>query len=512
MSVSGLSHAVAVSGMHISILITMVAMLCGYAPRLMALFGVPVAVLFALMTGASPSVCRAAVMQIMLLLAPLVRRERDNVTTLAAAALLLLLQNPWCIASVSFQLSFAAVGGLMLFSGPMQKRILSFKKKPGKLLRVIASGISATLSASLTTIPLTLFYFGIVSIAALLVNLMVLWAVTGVFTLGLTACCIGALGAVPAFAADILCRYILKVSGMVAAFPYAAAYPQNVPLMIWAVMFYFFLAAVLLFKKLPVRWMLCAVTAAFLLCILPSHIRFTSRPWQMTALDVGQGQCLVLQIEDFTAVIDCGGSDPQAAGEKAARYLHSAGVTHADTLILTHYDEDHAGGAVQFLNRVRTDAVYLPKAAEDDALAAEIMEKAQGQEVTELTKITLPTGQLTLYPPVYNKNDKNTGVCVLMAAGEYDILITGDLDAMAEMRLMSVWDLPDVDLMVAGHHGAKSSTSQVLLDKVRPETVVISVGADNRYGHPNQETLSRLQSIGAEVCRTDILGDIIIHP
>ena len=83
---------------------------------------------------------------------------------------------------------------------------------------------------------------------------------------------------------------------------------------------------------------------------------------------------------------------------------------------------------------------------------------------------------------------------------------------MAEMRLMSVWDLPDVDLMVAGHHGAKSSTSQVLLDKVRPETVVISVGADNRYGHPNQETLSRLQSIGAEVCRTDILGDIIIHP
>lgn len=512
LSVAGLSHAVAVSGMHISILITMVAMLCGYQPRLMALFGIPAAVLFALMTGASASVCRAAVMQILLLLAPVVRRERDDATTLAAAALLLLMQNPWCIASVSFQLSFAAVAGLMVFSAPLQERILAVRKRPGKVLRFLASGISATLSASLMTLPLTIFYFGLVSIAAPIVNLLVLWAVTGVFVLGLCACCLGPLGAAAAWVVELLSSYIIGTARVVSWMPAAAAYPQNMLLMVWAVAFYFFLAAILLFKRFPARWGLCILTAAFIACVWIPHAKFVSYPWRLTALDVGQGQCLVLQIEDYTAIIDCGGSDPQDAGEKAARYLHSAGVSHADALILTHYDEDHAGGAVQFLSRVRTDTVYLPGAEDDNETAAAIKALAQTQDVTGLVQIVLPTGQLTLYPPVSRENNNNRGLCVLMTAKEYDILITGDMDAYAEMRLMSRWELPDVELLVAGHHGAKSSTSQVLLDKLRPETAVISVGEDNRYGHPHEETLTRLEQMGVQIYRTDLMGDLYFHP
>jgi len=107
LSVAGLRHAVAVSGMHVTMLMAMVSLCCGHNPRLTALLGIPVVVLFVLMTGASPSACRAAVMQIMLLTAPLIRREQDTLTALAFAALVLLLQNPWAIASVSFQLSFS---------------------------------------------------------------------------------------------------------------------------------------------------------------------------------------------------------------------------------------------------------------------------------------------------------------------------------------------------------------------------------------------------------------------
>lgn len=511
LSVSGLSHAVAVSGMHVSILITVVAMLCGYEPRLMALFGIPAAVIFAFMTGASPSVCRAAVMQSMLLLAPIVRRERDNATTLAASALLLLLQNPWCIASVSFQLSFAAVAGLMLFSSPFQMRILGMKKKPGRVLRFLASGTSATLSATLSTLPLTVFYFGIVSIAAPIINLLVLWAVTGVFVLGFCSCILGPLGPAAAWVTKLLSGYILGAAKLAASVPYAAAYPHNVPLMVWAVLLYVAAAAILLVKKLPIRMILCAITASFLICVLHSHVRFTSYPWRVTVLDVGQGQCIVMQIEDFTAVVDCGGSDPQGAGEKAARFLHSAGIAHVDALILTHYDADHAGGAEQFLGRIRTGAVYLPPAKEDNEIAAAIRQLAPTYEVTEQLELTLPTGAVTVLPPVLQENENN-GVCVLMTAGEYDMLITGDLDDLAEMRLMSVWELPDVELMVAGHHGAKSSTSQVLLDKVRPEKVAISVDADNRYGHPHRQTLDRLHSIGAQVYRTDLMGDLYFYP
>ncbi|MBP3633603.1 MAG: DNA internalization-related competence protein ComEC/Rec2 [Oscillospiraceae bacterium] len=511
MSVAGVSHAVAVSGMHVSILITMIAMLCGYSPKLTALFGIPIVVSFALMTGASPSVCRAAVMQILLLCAPLARRERDNATTLGAAALLILAQNPWCIASVSFQLSFAAVAGLMLFCERIQNRLLSFRKASGAVWNFISSGMAATLSATLLTLPLTIFYFGILSLAAPLVNLLVLWAVTGVFTLGLCSCVLGGLGAAVAWIVSILCRYILGVCTITASVPFAAAYPQNVPLMVWGVLLYLLAAAVLTFDRFPVRWSLCVMTLGFVACVMTSHWGFVSHPWRLTALDVGQGQSLVLQIGDYTALIDCGGSAPQKAGEQAARFFHSAGITHIDALIVTHFDADHVGGVEQFLSRVETDMVFLPLGEN------ETVQTLRGYDtklctVADLTQVELPEGSLTIYPPILKENDNNSGICVLATAAEYDILITGDMDQNAERCLLSIWELPDVELLIAGHHGAATSTSQQLLDTVRPETVLISVGSGNAYGHPHQETLDRIRSVGAQIWRTDVDGTICIHP
>ena len=510
LSVAGLSHAVAVSGMHVSILLTMVAMLCGYQPRLMALFGVPIVVLFAFVTGLSPSVCRASVMQILLLCAPLARRERDSATSLAAAALLLLFQNPWCIASVSFQLSFAAVAGLMCVSGIVQKRLLSYVKKPGKVWKFFVSSVSATLSATLFTLPLTVFYFGMVSIVAPLTNLLSLWAVTGVFTLGLSSCL---LGTPVTWLVNLLSQYIVAICALAASFPYAAATVQNIPLMIWAVASYGLAAAMLLLRRFPVRWTLCAITAGFLCCVLGAHLRFTAPAWKMTMLNVGQGQCMVLRLGDYTAVIDCGGSDPEEAGETAARFLHSAGVTRADALILTHFDDDHAGGAAQFLSRVKTDMVYLPNGQDPDEIAKTI--EAQTEEICYVsTSVHIQTqgGEITLYPPVSQENTNNSGVCVLATAEEYDILITGDLNETAERLLLRQYALPDVELLVAGHHGAKTSTSQLLLDAVRPETVAISVGEGNFYGHPHVETLERLQKMGVQICRTDLMGDLTFSP
>ena len=103
-------------------------------------------------------------------------------------------------------------------------------------------------------------------------------------------------------------------------------------------------------------------------------------------------------------------------------------------------------------------------------------------------------------------------MCVLATAEEYDILITGDLNETAERLLLRQYALPDVELLVAGHHGAKTSTSQLLLDAVRPETVAISVGEGNLYGHPHVETLERLQKMGVQVCRTDLMGDLTFSP
>lgn len=510
LSVSGMSHAVAVSGMHVSVLLAAVSMLCGYRRKLLAAIWIPTVIVFALMTGASPSVCRASVMQIMLLVAPLVRRERDSITTLAAAAFVLLLQNPWCIASISFQLSFAAVAGLMVFSSPMQKKILSVKKNPGRLLRGVSAGVSATLSATLCTLPLTVYYFGLVSIAAPITNLLALWAVTAVFVLGFSSML---LGQAVSWAVVLLSKYILTVVDLIASAPFSAAYPYHVPLMVWAVLFYFFFAAVLLFPKVPIRWGLCFLTAGFLVCILGANMQFFTKSWKMTALDVGQGQCLVLRMGGYITLVDCGGSDPQAAGENAARFLHSTGVTHIDSLILTHYDDDHAGGASQFLSRIEVDTVYLPPGEKAEETAKALKTKADHvHRVESQTEISFPGGTLTLLPSEFAEFDSNAGVCVLATAGEYDILIPGDMTAAAEIQMLSRWQLPKVELLVVGHHGASDSTSQTLLEQVRPETAVISVGKDNRYGHPHIATLLRLEQFGAQIYRTDRSGTLHFYP
>lgn len=513
LSVAGLSHAVAVSGMHVSILLMMISMLCGHSPKLTALLGIPMIGLFVLVTGASASACRAAVMNILLLCSALIHREQDPPTALGAAALVLLLQNPWCIADVSFQLSFAAVAGLMTLSGPIRQRILEHKKNPGKLLKFVASGISASLGATLATMPLTIFYFGIVSLVALFTNLLTLWAVTAVFALSLSSCILGAAGVPVVWVASLLSRYILAVCDLAASFPFAAAYMSNIPLMCWAVVSYFLVGAMLTYRRLPYQWILSAMTVGFLLCIIPARIGFTASPWRLTALDVGQGQCLVLQISDYTAVIDCGGSDPEEAGEQAARFLHSAGVSHADALILTHYDEDHAGGTEQFLSRVQTDMVYLPPVRKDASMAEAIESASENVTyVDKLHTINLPGVNISVLPPVSKENDNNAGITILATAEEYDMLITGDLDAGAESLLIANWNLPQVELLVAGHHGAKTSTSRALLLTVCPQTVLISAGADNSYGHPHEEVLQRLQEFGAQIYRTDQDGTIIITP
>ena len=128
--------------------------------------------------------------------------------------------------------------------------------------------------------------------------------------------------------------------------------------------------------------------------------------------------------------------------------------------------------------------------------------------ITEKTVYSFGSGSLTLFPPP-DRDADNASLSALMSDGEYDILITGDLDSDGEAALLAQYDLPDLEVLVAGHHGSKYSTSARLLRQTTPELVLICVG-ENSYGHPTQEVLNRIAAIGAAVLRTDESGDITI--
>lgn len=163
-------------------------------------------------------------------------------------------------------------------------------------------------------------------------------------------------------------------------------------------------------------------------------------------------------------------------------------------------------------------AIALPDVEPEDPLRQEILALAQEENipvhfVRRTQAITWRTAHpLHWFPPLGEGTDTNElGLTMLATAGSFDTLITGDMSGEVEPLLLEHGNLPEVELLVAGHHGLRTSSTQALLDAIRPEIAVISAGENNRYGHPAQETLERLAAIGAEIYRTDLQGTVTIR-
>ena len=526
LAIAGIYHAVAVSGMHISILLGMILLLCGGNHRLAAALGLPAAAFFIVMTGAPASAVRAGVMQALVLCAPLVRRENDPPTTICAALLVLLAQNPWALLNVGLQLSFASTAGIVFFAGGLyrslsENRLLSRLLRPknvlSSLLRAMLTALCCTISSMVFALPITALQFGTVSLAAPVVNVLALWMLSIVFCGGLLtallALALPAAAGVCAWALSWPVRLVLLIVRGAAKLPFAALYLEN-GYLIAAAVFLYGLALLLALRPRAVRFWQAAAAALLVTacCMGLSCADYALPDASFSMLDVGQGQCLVSRSGKSVSVIDCGGQE-DASGETAARFLLARGVTQVDRLILTHFDADHCNGVRQLLRRVRVKTLYVPELSPENGLRTKLLFAAAqaGTEIRFVTDdLTLPDG-IRIFAPTGSAEEPNAGLCVLAACEKYDILMTGDLSEQAEYRLLSTHDLPHAAVLVAGHHGAAASTSEALLRAVKPKAVLISVGADNRFGHPADETLRRIAKAGAAVYRTDLSGTITIR-
>ena len=537
MSQAGASHVLAVSGLHVSMLIAILWLLTGRG-RVSAILGLPLLLLFVLMTGASPSVVRSAVMLVPMLLAPLFQEEHDPPSALALAGLVLLLHNPWVVADLSFQLSFASVAGLLLVTPrlldglealPPVRRLLRWyglKRLPprlrGFLLRglrrivhALCASVAASLGALIFTTPIAAAAFGSVPSYAVLTNLLILFpaalCLSGslvVLALGLISATLGSwAGAALAW----IVRLIFWVCRCVAGLPGSLLYPDGYGLGFLIFCYSLILLAFLLREK-RFGLLLLSILAALVVSTGLQRLETASARFALAVLDVGQGQCVCTRADGFTAVIDCGGTVGSEAGGSAAAWLREHGASHVDALILTHYDSDHVNGVENLLARIPVDAVYLPDVAFDaeNRAGIETAALAAGAELHYVTadqSLPFSGGQLRLFAPVSDRTDNAACVCVLYSVGEYDMLVTGDLDAGGEYALLERNNLPPVELYVAGHHGSGSSSTEALLETIRPETVFISVGR-NSYGLPSAAALNRFAACGAKVCRTDESGNL----
>ncbi len=510
---SGIYHTLALSGMHMTVL---TGMLCFFKKsRHRAIVGIPLCIGFTLVTGCSPSMVRACVMECFLLLDRTVSREADWATSLSLSGVLLMAENPWCILNWGLQLSFLSVLGIHLLAEPLCKRMHP-PIKPRlrfRLIRGVTQSLAVTLSAVVFTVPLMGLYFGAVSLIAPVTNLLTGSAVSLCFALSLPAGLIGiflpGVGSVLGSVIAWLFRYVMCISDLMAQVPFACLYTATAYGIAGTLLVYLMLLVLVLtksgyFRSISISCGILGLNLCLLLLLMDS-----AAP-SFTALDVGQGQSLLLETGSGVVLVDCGGNT-ENTGDLVSDHLSARGIRRIRLLILTHYDVDHTGGVPELLARIPVDAILMPDFPDENRTAIELAAADSGTVIYPVSsdlEVTLGGARLRVFAPLSRADAGNeAGLSLYAVLPACSVLITGDLDTDSEALLLRAHTVPPVDILVAGHHGAKSSTSSLLLRKVAPKAVIISVG-ENSYGHPAQETLSRIQSAGAKIFRTDQMGTI----
>ena len=520
--VSGIRHVIAVSGLHVSILFSLIYIVAFRRRLSTALLGIPALLLFAAVAGFTPSVNRACIMQVLMILALLLNQDYDPPTALAFAVLVLLAVNPMTITSVSFQLSVCCIIGIFMFSGRVSGYILNKFGHPtgssigAKIARGIASGAGVTLSAMVFTTPLVAWYFGTVSLVGVFTNILTLWAVTTIFYGIMLSCVLGwiwlPLGKMAAWIISWLIRYVLFVAKLLSSFPLAAVYTCSIYIVMWIAACYFLFAVFLLAKKKKPMVMLLMMALCLCVSLAAAYVEPRLDDMRVTVFDVGEGQSILLQSDGKYYLVDCGGTSGEETTDLVAQNLLSQGIMKLDGVILTHYDKDHSGGVLGLLSRIRTENLYLPDISDDGSVKEQLSCKYENiiSWVSNERCIMGQESLLTMIPaPAESDAENESSLCVLFQAENYDILITGDRGSIGEKALLECFELPQLELLVAGHHGASDSTNFELLSKTMPAGVVISTG--DRYGHPTEEVLHRLETFGCKVWRTDQDGTIIFR-
>jgi len=528
LSASEIIHIISISGMHISFLMGFLSLIIKNK-KMLSVYGIPALLLFMAMTGFTPAVTRAGIMQIFLIFAPIFRRERDSITSLSAALFVLLALNPYSSASVGLHLSFFATLGIILFTTRINSAVSESlrgnkhyrRKIPRYIINFITSNLATTTGALIFTLPLTALHFGYISLIAPITNLLTIGVVSFAFPLGLTVALIGFLspivGSIAAFPISIAARYIIYVARFFASVPFSIIYSSNIHIMFWLAYVYIIFTVLPIIKARLRQYIYpCCISIILLISvILVSTVIPVSAAGDnsITVVDVGQGMSVVINANDRTIVIDCGSNSSNNAGESVHEFLLNHGRTNVDLLIITHFHSDHINGIEFLLSRISISALAIPD-PEGSYLAEDIIELARkrGTDIIYISEThSAEFNELTIfiYPPLGIGDENERGLSVL-SAGNINALITGDMNSSTERALLRFAALPKLDLLVVGHHGSRYSTSDELLDTLLPDIVVIPVG-QNSFGHPAPETLVRLKRVGAAIYRTDEHGHVTVY-
>ena len=555
-SVSGIAHILAISGLHISFIGMAIYRLLRRRFRFLfsAAVSIPVVLSFGIMSCFGISTMRAIIMFILKIIGEVLGRKYDAITAISLAGLVLLVQNPFVVCNSGFQMSFGAIIAIVLIL-PIVEEILNTDNKIIKVLSAnftISLVMNPILAWNYYELPTFSFLLNIVVVP--LMSVVIVSSIVGIFC----SCIMFGFGKAVIFPGcgilelyTFLCNIINKSS--------VASIVVGQPKVTIIIVYYAILLVVLFgLKNIRTKYtraekerniikketglvlekkakkerrikgqnvklrLACIVGFLLLNCL----IYYIPNPgFYITFINVGQGDGILIHGDNGTKVMVDGGStsEKQVAKNCIVPYLKAEGIGTIDYSIITHTDKDHISGILEILennnsNRIRIKNLVMPDINMKDDTYNELIEKAKLKKINVLyikKGDTLSLGKTKIkciYPETTTTaSDKNDYCTVLSVKNKTSkILLTGDISKEIEEKIKDDIEENYTVLKVA-HHGSNYSSSEKFLKKVNPKYSIISVGKNNSYGHPGNETMERLRKQGGVIYRTDEKGGITIR-
>jgi len=535
---SGLSHILAVSGLHVSVFISLVVSLLrlfNISKRKEMIFSVIAAFFFVFFTGASVSALRAGILAVIALVAKLIYRKSDSLTTLSLAAAMLSAFDPLVVYSASFMLSFSATAGILLFYNTISDFFSKlYKRLDGKsfifkVSRNVCDSFAVGLSAQIFTTPLLVYLFSGFSAMSIISTMFVTpflpFLLAGGILFIATSFINGTVSMLFGGFAYMLAKLLLWISDYFGGFSFSKVLFGEITPFLLLMYGLFILLAMSIFKKHKAFYITAIISLSALSCIGVINKAVNYETAQVSFINVGQGDCALFKAPGGCDVwIDAGGYyQSNGTGEYIiAPYLLKHGVTDVEYVILSHTHSDHIVGLYGLLDKLKIDNLIIPYGQLDTEDGKEIIKKAKekGVNVINFTagdKIIISDKiQFLALSPDENQGKfaesiDDLGIVIRLDYGKSSFLFTGDITSDIEKHLIKRYpDKLKADVLKVAHHGSKHSTSQEFIDVVMPKYSYIPVG-NNTYGHPTPEVIKTLKNSGSEVYRADIHKDVTFY-
>lgn len=529
---SGVVHVLAVSGLHVGFIAFIFIIMFGrfniYFRSVSTMVGL---LSFMLLTGIPPSVFRATVMALVIIIAFSTNRTTNIFNSLAIAALIILILNPNEIYSPGFQLSFSAVLSIGVIY-PLISNAINKLRIKSKLIRYILLFSAVSFAAQIGTLPFTLLYFGKLSVIALFANLIVIPAIGIIISLSvvtlITQAVFPSLAIYYAATNDAITNLLLAFINFTGQLGYSHINIHGYSIYDTFI-FYLFLIFFLYFIGKVKSKLAFSIVITFVILniyllsslddkkLLPDHV------FSILMIDVGQGDAILIKFPDNTiALIDAG----QATfyfdyGERVILpLLDYLDIDKIDYGFVSHLDLDHYGGFVSLIQNGKIKKIYKP--AIDTSLSKDVkfekFLKKQKVPINYYDYQSLKIGNCRLFiltdkdeTEFYNLSSNNNSGVLKLVYGNKSFLFTGDVEKRAEKILINDFEtFLDIDVLKVAHHGSKTSTTDEFLKYTSPQYALISAGIKNKFGHPAENVISKFHKNSVNILRTDESGAALL--